>query len=33
MSAVLAPVLAAHGFTVSEFAANVHAMTGTSDAE
>jgi len=33
LSAVLALAPAPHGFTVGEFAAKVHAMTGTSDAD
>ena len=33
LSAVLALAPAPHGFTVSDFAAKVHAMTGTSDAD
>lgn len=33
LSAVLALAPAPHGFTVGEFAAKVHAMTGTSDTE
>ena len=33
LSAVLALAPAPHGFTVSDFAAKVHAITGTSDAE
>jgi hypothetical protein len=33
LSAVLALAPAPHGFTVGEFAAKVHALTGTSDAQ